>query len=156
MSENPGISAGESEPTLVGPDSAEPAGEGVGDRPPAEAQGPVRVTEIALALDAWLQGLNESDPPDFDVPWMLHNFRHACPEARGAKVTGKPISTALECKERYVRLGDVSGAFGGLGDSWAIVFREGSCALCKATGRSLRGHVVNTVARPPLEGRVAR
>lgn len=124
------------------------------------------MAQIDAVLGDWLGRRNEADPPVFDVPWMLANFRHACPEARISRSTGKPASTALDCAEKYVTLTQVltempyPGAeldhLAPEGDRWAIVYREGRCARCGALGRSKVGHVVSTADRPPLEGRVAR
>jgi hypothetical protein len=41
-------------------------------------------------------------------------------------------------------------------DSFAIIYREGTCSRCGQTARSKVGRIVATAERPPLEGRVSR
>jgi hypothetical protein len=109
--------------------------------------------EEAERLELWLKQLNAGDPPDHTPPWFSGRYRHACPNARIARHTGKPVSTAIDLKERYET--PESAGIGSRRDI-AIIFREGTCKWCKQTARSEDGLVVFVSHRPPLDGRVAR
>lgn len=125
--------------------------------------------EIApAALQRFLDDLNLSDPPTFEVPWTSSVFRHPCPESRIAKHTGKPTSTALQLHERYVTIEELMDSGGvtdsemtgiirsAVGGDVAIVYREGRCTRCGSTARTKIGRIVAPSERPPLEGRVGR
>ena len=114
--------------------------------------------EIAQMLQAGLDALNERSPTDFDPPTFLANPRHPCNGHRIAKSTGRPVSTAIDLKERYVVGWEADGSpvtETGVAE-WAIIYREGKCLKCGYTARSSQGKVVRVVERPPLMGRVAR
>lgn len=112
---------------------------------------------VAVALQVGLDMLNAQDPPAFDAPYFLGNFRHPCMGHRIAKKSGKPVSTAVQLKERYVTewREDGSPVYEGDGAT-AILYKEGTCPNCKGRVRSKAGRVVLTAERPPVYGRVSR
>lgn len=116
------------------------------------------LSEIAQGLQAGLDALNAKDPTDFDPPTFLANPRHPCSGHRIAKSTGRPVSTAIDLKERYVVGWEEDGSpVMEVGDAKiAIIYREGKCLKCGYTARSSKGKIVKVAERPPLMGRVAR
>lgn len=109
-------------------------------------------------LQAGLDLLNLDDPPTYKPSALLAIYRHPCTEARIAKRTGKPVSTAIDLKEAYITRWGASGQGGEYDatDELAILFRYGSCKHCGQTARSPKGRIVRTADRPPVMGRVSR
>lgn len=119
--------------------------------------------DVAAALQAHLDRINEADPPDHDTPPHIAIYRHPCDRARQSKgLAGKGVSTAIDLKERYVTLGEAETAATGMPAespwalAYAIIYREGKCKKCGQTARSLVGRAVETASRPPVSGRMAR
>ena len=102
--------------------------------------------EKASLLQAGLDALNETNPPDLNAPVVLALIRHGCPKARQARSAGRAVSVAINLSERYE-----PDEFG-----HAIIYREGVCPKCSQVARSKVGRVVLVSARPPITGRVAR
>lgn len=117
----------------------------------------LEMTELQRGLDLY----NEQNPPAYNPPALLANYRHLCEKARQAKATGKGVSTAIDLKERYVTAwfhspnGNVEPAEDP-NSELAIIYREGSCKACRKVARSAVGRIVNVTERPPVSGRVAR
>ena len=57
---------------------------------------------LAATLQAGLDAMNAEDPPAYDAPYFLGNYRHPCLGHRIAQKSGKAVSTAVQLKERYV------------------------------------------------------
>ena len=105
-------------------------------------------SEVARGLQSLLDQINIETPADHDAPWFSRVYRHACMKARQSKqLAGKGVSTAIDLKERYISSDD---------ETFAILFKEGTCKRCHETARSARGCCIEVGKRPSLEGRVAR
>jgi len=89
---------------------------------------------------AYLDRLNETDPPTYDegVDTLQRYIRHECAKQGGRK--------ALSMQEVYIFSDDKKFGF---------IFKEGKCR-CGETARTATGRFVIASERPPLEGRVAR
>lgn len=111
-----------------------------------------------------------TDPPTYKVPNWLANYRHNCSKRDGR-------STAMELREMY----DYSpgylvedGVVTTLEENYltpdgsplqghfvpakrfGFIWKQGKCRACGETARSGAGRFVDSLSRPPLQGRVAR
>jgi hypothetical protein len=96
-----------------------------------------------------LDKLNADDPPTYDVPHYLGNFRHKCAGARN-------ISKPIDLKELYIQDDVETELTDGNKVILAVVAREGKCKKCGQSARSISPHLVDSAERPPLTGRVSR
>jgi len=96
-----------------------------------------------------LDTLNREDPPTYDVPHYLGNFRHKCSGARN-------ISKPIDLKELYIVDTEETVLTTGETAVLAVVARQGKCPKCGQTARSISPHIVDSAVRPPLTGRVSR
>jgi hypothetical protein len=107
-------------------------------------------------LQAGLDQLNESSPPVYDPNPLLAIYRHPCSEARVARRTGRPVSTAIDLKEIYVTRWVDGRPESDPNDEFALLFRQGICKHCMQPARSRKGRLVLVADRPPVLGRVGR
>jgi len=94
---------------------------------------------------AWWQRQWDETQPDYEVPWVLSQYRHECSVQQGRTMS-------LDLREVYV----LSPQYPGLDQGrLGFVARKGRCVKCRRVAMSKTGRVVEVDQRPPT-GRVVQ
>lgn len=110
----------------------------------------------AETLYQQLVDVHEAKPATYDPPAFLSSFRHKCAKQND-------ISKPIDLDEIYVTDTETTDLTLPSPDgdqdvtvTIAMIYREGTCKKCKCIARSRSPIFVDSAARPPLTGRMAR